>query len=326
MLPSARSTPLSAPSSATAAAGTVLESAPVNPPAAADAACAGRTVTSGAVCANSWLKLLLRVSVKINVPATNATPRTIANALIPIRSLWAKRLFRVARSTSGHRVCDGNRADGPALMLRIEALHPVEDPIGGRLGHLVHDLPVGQEQHAVRVSGGGRVVGDHHDGLAELPYRPPEETEHLRAGNRIEVSGRFVGEDDVRPSGQGSCAGHPLLLAPGELARLVADSITEADGADHGVQPLFIGLAAGDVHRQRDVLDRAGGGHQVERLEQEADMIATTPGQFLVAQGREVGRSYEHLPRPGVVKRGEALHQGRLTRAVRSHDRGALGQ
>src|SRR4029079_3223756 len=105
-------------------------SAPVKPPAAAAAAFAGRTVTSGAVCRNSSVKLLFRVSVKTKVPATNATPRTMAKALIAIRRWCASRLFRVARNISGHR----GRVRGG---VRVEILQPVEHPFGRRLEHLV---------------------------------------------------------------------------------------------------------------------------------------------------------------------------------------------
>ena len=51
-----------------------------------------------------------------------------------------------------------------------EALHAVEDAVGGRVEHLVDDPAVGEEHGAVGVRGGDRVVGDHHDRLAELAH------------------------------------------------------------------------------------------------------------------------------------------------------------
>ena len=44
----------------------------------------------------------------------------------------------------------------------------VEHRVGGGVVHLVDDPAVGQEHDAVGVGGGDRVVGDHHDGLAEV--------------------------------------------------------------------------------------------------------------------------------------------------------------
>ncbi len=56
----------------------------------------GRTTTSPTVEAKSAVKLRLRVSEKISVPATNATPSTIANVLISRRTLRPSRLLRAA--------------------------------------------------------------------------------------------------------------------------------------------------------------------------------------------------------------------------------------
>ena len=42
--------------------------------------------------------------------------------------------------------------------------------------------------------------------------------EDLGAGAAVEVAGRLVGEDDLRPARQGARHGDALLLAAGELA------------------------------------------------------------------------------------------------------------
>ena len=42
---------------------------------------------------------------------------------------------------------------------------------------------------------------------------------------------------------------------------------------DDVVEPSLVGLAAGELHRQRDVLDRGQRRHQVERLEDEAEPV-----------------------------------------------------
>ena len=49
--------------------------------------------------------------------------------------------------------------------------------------------------------------------------------EDLGAGSRVEVAGGLVGEDDLRPAGQGPGHGDPLLLAAGELARAVREPV-----------------------------------------------------------------------------------------------------
>ncbi len=54
----------------------------------------GRTVTSGAVCRNRSLKLLPRVSVKTNVPATKATPEDDRERAHPHPELVREQAFQ----------------------------------------------------------------------------------------------------------------------------------------------------------------------------------------------------------------------------------------
>ena len=97
---------------------------------------------------------------------------------------------------------------------------------------LVDDAAVGEEDDPVGVAGRHRVVGHHHDGLAELAHGLPHEREDLGAGAAVEVPGRLVGEDDLGPAGEGPGHGDALLLAAGELARAVVEPVAEPDGVD----------------------------------------------------------------------------------------------
>ena len=138
----------------------------------------------------------------------------------------------------------------------LESTHVVEHGIGGRIGQLVGDATIGEEDHAVGVAGGDRVVGDHDDGLAELANGVPHEREDLRAGGAVEVAGGLVGEDDLWPAGQRTGDGDALLLAARQFVRPVLQTVRQTDGRDHVVDPVAIGLRAGEVHREGDVLDR----------------------------------------------------------------------
>ena len=53
---------------------------------------------------------------------------------------------------------------------------------------------VAQQQHFVAEAGAARVVGDHHDGLAELALRVGEQVEDLLAGAHVDVAGGLVGQ------------------------------------------------------------------------------------------------------------------------------------
>ena len=62
------------------------------------AAPSGRTTTSPTELSKMAVKLLLSVSVKISVPATKATPSTMAKVLIRSRTLRPSRLLQAACS------------------------------------------------------------------------------------------------------------------------------------------------------------------------------------------------------------------------------------
>src|SRR4051794_23303958 len=132
------------------------------------------------VSADAWWNEASMVSVRMNVPETRVTASATASAVprsrVPCVSAPAR----------------SRRMVGSAAQL----LHVVDRPLGGRLEHLVHHLAVGQEDDPVRVGGGHRVVGHHHDGLAEGVDRLAHEGEQLGAGLGVQVAGGLVGEDD----------------------------------------------------------------------------------------------------------------------------------
>ena len=256
-------------------------------------------------------------SVKISEPATNATPSTIANALRSSRSLRATRLRQVTLS-----IAQAPRPPAELAKLR----HPLEHPLGRRVAHLVDDLAVGEEDHAVGVAGGDRVVGHHDDGLAELVDRALAAAASTSAPERgVEVAGGLVGEDDrragwpARGPPRPAAAGRPRARWAGGSSRSPSPTVSMTS-----VVPLLVRLAAGDRQRQQDVLLRGQRRHQVERLEDEADPVAAQPGQRLVVERDEVGVAEQHRAAGGVVERRAAVHQRRLARARGAHHRGEL--
>ena len=91
---------------------------------------------------------------------------------------------------------------------------------------------------------------------------------------RVEVAGRLVGEQHGRPAHEGAGDGDALLLAARKLGRLVPEPVGQADRLDEFLEPTRVELAPGDRQRQGDVLRRRQGRQEVERLEDEADLVA----------------------------------------------------
>src|ERR1700679_2232558 len=104
------------------------------------------------------LTVLWSVSVSTKVPATNVTPTTIAREVRAKRNLWASRPLIVTLRISGRQLA-----------------HALKDAVGGRALQLVHELPVGKEDHPVGISSCAGVVGHHHHRLAHLSDRAAEE-------------------------------------------------------------------------------------------------------------------------------------------------------
>src|SRR5215217_5790120 len=248
--------------------------------------------------------VVVAVSVRTNVPATNATPSTTAIPVRSRRSFRASRLLTVARHTT----------------LRLQRLHPVEDLLRGGFDHLVDDPAVRQEDDPVGIRRRRRIVRDHDDRLVVLLHRVAQEGQQLGAGARIEVAGRLVGEDDLGPAHQGPGGGDPLLLSARELAREMIEAIAQADGVDDLVIPVAIHLGPGDVDRQRDVLGGRERRHQVERLEDEADLLAPQQGQLLLGQRRQVHVADEDLAAGRRVEAGHAVQQRGLAGPRGPHD------
>src|ERR1700710_1973653 len=99
--------------------------------------------------ANRPSNVLLIVAVSTSVPEMNATPRMTATPVSRNRILWA----RMPLIVTFH------------MGLFPQALPAVQASIRRGLVHLVDDVAVGEEDDAVRVPRGDRVVRDHHDRL-----------------------------------------------------------------------------------------------------------------------------------------------------------------
>src|SRR5215510_2544496 len=126
----------------------------------------------------------------------------------------------------------------------------------------------------------------HQGGLA-LGVTLEHQLNDLGAGRLVEIAGWLVRDEDRRIRHERTRERDALLLATGQLRRIVVAALGEANrrklpgGA-------FVGVGRADeLKRYCYVLERGHGGNEVERLEHNADIAAAKPRQRILIEGSE---------------------------------------
>ena len=102
-----------------------------------------------------------------------------------------------------------------------------------------------------------------------------EQVHDLARHQRIEIARGLIGEHQLRIAGNGACDRHALLLAARQLRRMVLHARGQADDFQRIGDALVTlrGLHAAVAQRHVDVVVDVEVGHQVEALEDEADLL-----------------------------------------------------
>ena len=81
----------------------------------------------------------------------------------------------------------------------------------------------------VRVRGRVRIVRNHHDRLLEVLVQPLQNLQHFCCGMAVEVTGRFVRQQQRRIADNRARDGDALFLSAGELLGQVMNPVFQAD-------------------------------------------------------------------------------------------------
>ena len=146
-------------------------------------------------------------------------------------------------------------------------------------------MAVAQCDVAAAVLGYLRIVGHEYDGTS-LGMQLLEKDQYLERCTGIEVTGRFIGEDDGRIVYQCPGDGDALHLSAGHLVAFMHQAVAQAYGnqrIDCFLIPL--GCAIGWVVHQRQlyVLDRCRFRQQVVVLKDESDLAVAQGGTGVLA-------------------------------------------
>ena len=115
----------------------------------------------------------------------------------------------------------------------------------------------------------------------------------------------------------------PLLLTAGHLTRPVLGPVGQPDPGQRLHRPLpALGLVdPGVTQRQLDIAPGRHRGQQVELLEDEPDLLVADLGQLGLGHLRDVRAVQLVVPARRVVQATQDVHQRRLPRPRRPHDR-----
>ncbi len=162
------------------------------------------------------------------------------------------------------------------------------------------------------------VVGDHDERRALRLIELPQKQHQVSPGGRVQISGRFVGQDERRIVGQGARHCHALALPAGELAGKMAGPVGQADQPQQfvGARPSGFGREPAQ-HRHFHVLQRRERWQQVVELEDEAD--GARPEGVLVGEPGQVGPVDQHAPRSRTIEGAQDIQQRALAASTRPH-------
>ena len=163
----------------------------------------------------------------------------------------------------------------------------------------------------------------HHQDGAALLVQLGEQVQDDALVGRVQVAGRFVGQNDLGIVHQGPRDGHALLLAARKLRWQVARAVGKSHAIERAAGFAFVRHAV-EVLRQHHVFERGQVRDQVELLEYEAHGVGAKAGQLGAGQSGGIHGIDAHRAVRGLVETAQDIQQRRLARSRRTHDRDPL--
>ena len=197
---------------------------------------------------------------------------------------------RAQRREQEHRHRDAEHRQRRPPLAAPGALQDQADEFHA-VAHLFDERALLEMQQVRGALGGVRVVRHHDDRLLELLVQPLQQREDFRRRLRIEVAGRLVGDEQRRIGDDRAGDRDALLLAAGELPRIVLSPGRRARRCERG-HDVLAALRLRELRqqqRQLDVLERRQHRDQVVELEDEPDVPRAPRGERALGQAADLG-------------------------------------
>ena len=200
---------------------------------------------------------------------------------------------------------------------------PTSDAAGSDRARCLHDPAVAQGDRPAAALGDLHVVRHDDDGRAEARVQVADQREDLLAGARVEIAGRFVGEQNRRIDRQRAGDRDALALAARELVGQMLQPVPSWTSVSSSVARSCTLRArpAAQMQRQPDVLEARQRRQQIEELKDEADLVAPDPRQPVVGQAGERFAVDADVAGGRPIEAADQIEQRRLAGARRADDR-----
>jgi hypothetical protein len=153
-----------------------------------------------------------------------------------------------------------------------------------------------------------------------------EQVHHFQTIGGVEVTGRFVGKDDLGFGHYSPGNGNPLLLTTRKLLWEVVSAVHDVHAFELGLH-LFLAVGRGCFQVQQGEFHVFVHGqlvNQVEGLEHKTDVAFAEIGAVALTHFGHFGTKKVILALAGVVEQSEDIEQGRLSATGRAHHRHEL--
>lgn len=182
-----------------------------------------------------------------------------------------------------------------------------------------------QRDHAVGMRGQRGIVRHQHQRCALAAIEFEEQFQHLLTGPAIQVARRLVRQQNRRFRDERASQRHTLLLATGQLNRVMIHTVGQTHADQQFLRPLRDARPRpGKFRRKQHVLFGGQSRDELERLEHEPDFPATHFGHPVFRKPGDVDTVQPHLAGRRVIQTSQQPEQRTLAAPRGPHNGGEL--
>lgn len=190
------------------------------------------------------------------------------------------------------------------------------------LGRHLLGLTSVQPQYSVATPGKVQVVGDDEGSEPVLPMEPLDQLEDHFSSPIVQIPGRLIGHENLRPRYQGPGQSHALLFASGKLTRTMMAAIAES----HLPQPYCCLLhgrpVSGSSHEKRhsNVLLRRKLRQQIVKLPYKAEFPIAKIRGSIICQFARLNLRAVYVTLRSTIKSSQDVQKAAFTRSRLTYD------